>query len=180
MSPIYTKTGDKGETGLLDGTRVPKNHIRTEALGTVDEANAWLGVMAARPEIGITRMQLENIQRRLFDLNVVIADPKRVNEHPNEQDIIELERMIDETTEELPKLNQFILPGGTELAALAQLTRTVVRRAERRVVTVNQHQEIPEICIRYLNRLSDYLFTLARALNYVQGVKDNFWKEKNE
>jgi cob(I)alamin adenosyltransferase len=176
MSPIYTKSGDKGETGLLDGSRVPKNHIRTEALGTVDEANAVLGVLVEAVDDGLLSLKLEKIQRRLFDINVVLADPTLNHTRPNEEDVKELEIAIDEMTDFLPELNQFILPGGSKAAALTHLARTVVRRAERRVITVSQNQEIPEVIGRYLNRLSDYLFTLARVLNYSTGKDDKLWK----
>lgn len=177
MAKIYTKTGDQGETGLIGGKRVPKNNIRVEAYGTVDEANALLGLILARFQYCTHYEELQIIQNMLFEVGAILADPAARNTHPNEEDVAHLETLIDELSRELPPLTVFIMPGGCELASLFHVTRTTVRRAERRAVTVIQHDELPPVVVRYLNRLSDYLFTLARYANFEQGLKDTPWQK---
>lgn len=176
MAKIYTKTGDQGETGLLGGKRVPKNHVRVEAYGTLDEANAIIGLILARFSYFTHYEELVQVQHMLFEMGAALADPSTRSEQPQNQDIAHLEELIDELTASLPPLTQFILPGGTELAAYLHIARTIVRRGERRVITVQQHQPVRLEIIKYLNRLSDYLFTLARAVNYNQGFKDKVWQ----
>jgi cob(I)alamin adenosyltransferase len=178
MAKIYTKTGDTGETGLIGGKRVPKNNIRVEAYGTVDEANALLGVILARFEYFTHADELADVQSMLFEIGAVLADPQARNQHPNETDVKHLEELIDELTEDLPPLTNFILPGGSELSAYLHLARTFVRRAERRVVTVMQFDQVPVTVMQYLNRLSDYLFTLARKINQERGIKDILWQKR--
>ncbi|MDP3996898.1 MAG: cob(I)yrinic acid a,c-diamide adenosyltransferase [Candidatus Andersenbacteria bacterium] len=175
MSSIYTKKGDTGETGLFTGKRVPKNHVRMEAVGTIDEANANIGLVAAQVTDLNLRAQLEKIQRMLFEIGAVLANPRGAQIRPDDGDVKELELAIDDMTAVLPELQNFIIPNGTPIAAAVHVARTVVRRAERRVVTVSQHEEVPAVLMRYLNRLSDYLFTLARALNNTAGVEEKPW-----
>lgn len=183
MAKIYTKTGDAGQTGLIGGKRVPKNNIRVEAYGTVDEANALLGVLLARYPFFPHREELELMQHRLFDVGAILADPTSPSglrgAGPLDTDVQHLEELIDELDKELVPQTQFILPGGSELAGWLHVVRTTVRRAERRVTTVMQHDEVPPIVVKYLNRLSDYLFTLARAVNKEFGVNDIPWQKKS-
>lgn len=179
MSPIYTKKGDSGETGMLDGSRLPKNHIRVEAVGTLDEANAVLGIILSRVDDFTQHDELDEVQRMLFEIGAVVANPARELIRPHEGDVTHLEMLIDEITNELPVQDFFILPGGTSLAATIHLARTVVRRAERRLITVSQHDDVPVITIRYLNRLSDYLYVLARLINDKSGIKDIPWRSQS-
>jgi cob(I)alamin adenosyltransferase len=175
MAKIYTKTGDRGETGLRGGQRVPKNHVRVEACGAIDEANALLGVVVSQLTDPRLQSTLEHIQGMLFEAGAVMADLHVRHHRPDDGDVTELELAIDELTSHLPPLTAFILPGGTQTAALVHLARTVVRRAERRCVTVSQHQDVPDAVIRYLNRLSDYLFTLARFINHTHSIQEKQW-----
>lgn len=180
---IYTRKGDQGSTALFAGGRVAKDDLRVEAYGTVDEANAAIGLAAAaggeHPEMVA---KLRRIQQELFDAGADLADPRAVpgsTVRPpmiTAQHVERLEQDIDETEAQLEPLRQFILPGGTELAARLHLARTVVRRAERRVVTAAAaHAVNPEV-VRYLNRLSDLLFVLARLANQAGGTGDIPWR----
>jgi cob(I)alamin adenosyltransferase len=168
---IYTKTGDKGETGLFDGTRVPKDAIRVDAYGAVDELNATLGAAAAFLEDAEIAGVLQDIQRDLFAVGARLADPRAGREGKAEKDRFEpervahLEQVIDRFEAELPPLRQFILPGGSRAGALLHLARTACRRAERRIVTLAREAEVAPAVVAYLNRLSDLLFVLARAVN---------------
>jgi cob(I)alamin adenosyltransferase len=175
---IYTKTGDAGETGLFDGTRVSKADPRVDAYGEVDELNAWLGVARAHgvsPEIGDLLVQ---IQRDLFALGAQLADPRhkiaaRVEKATlGETDITRLEQAIDHLEVTLPALRHFILAGGSPAGSALHLARTVCRRAERRVVALGG---VDPIVIKYLNRLSDLLFVIARAVNSRAGVDEIEW-----
>lgn len=180
MAKIYSKTGDGGQTGLIGGTRVPKNNIRVEAYGTVDEANALLGVLLARYPYFPHHEELEQTQHRLFDVGAILADPQARTVGITEDEVKHLEELIDELAVDLLPQTQFILPGGSELAGWLHVVRATVRRAERRVTTVMQHDEVPTIVVKYLNRLSDYLFTLARAVNKEFGVNDIPWAKKEQ
>lgn len=180
MAKIYTKTGDKGETGLIGGKRVPKNHVRVEAYGTVDEANAVLGIILSRYSYFTHYEELSQVQHLLFEVGAVLANPDTSHHHAFDTDVTHLEKLIDELSDSLPDLTQFILPSGTELGAYLHFARTVVRRAERRVITVSQHQPVPEDVIRYLNRLSDYLFVLARAVNHEHGAPEKVWQQRKK
>lgn len=176
MPNIYTKTGDAGDTSLLDGSRVPKNHVRIEAIGAVDEANALLGIILSRLDNLAQRGEIELIQGMLFEIGAGLADPNARHSRPNESDVAHLELQIDDLFGQLPPQIYFIRPGGTPLAATVHLARTVVRQAERRVTTVSQHGRVPETVIKYLNRLSDFLHMLARAINQEQGVVEKVWQ----
>jgi cob(I)alamin adenosyltransferase len=179
---IYTKTGDKGDTGLFGGGRVPKNHPRVEAYGDVDELNATLGVaLATQPMPRIDEI-LAPIQQDLFAIGALLATPKleKMREHLekariDEARIAELERAIDGGDDELEPLKAFVMPGGTPKAAALHVSRTVCRRAERRVVELAADTEIPQVVIIYLNRLSDLLFTLARVANKRGGSAEVTW-----
>lgn len=178
MAKIYTKTGDTGETSLWGGKRVPKNHIRIEACGTIDEANAVLGTVISQVSDPILHAQLERIQGMLFEIGAVLADPRARHTRPDDGDVKELELAIDELTQKLPPLHHFILPGGTATASLIHLARTIVRRAERRTVTISLYENIPSAILKYLNRLSDYLFVLARIINHTAGTQEKEWRSE--
>jgi cob(I)alamin adenosyltransferase len=183
---IYTRTGDRGETGLFGGGRVSKDHTRVEAYGEVDELNSVLGVVIASLEDAREAEiagRLRQIQADLFTLGANLATPRaeeggRASAHvpglPAER-IAEMESWIDAAEEELEPLQSFILPGGSQAAALLHLARTVCRRAERRVVTLAHQAQVEEEVIVYLNRLSDLLFTLARLANRRGGRQDIPW-----
>jgi cob(I)alamin adenosyltransferase len=180
LSRIYTKTGDGGETALGDGTRVPKNHPRVKAYGSVDELNAILGLFLAQspqmPEADLLR----SIQNDLFDVGADLCVPlppageteKRLRVQPRQAE--QLEKAIDRLNAKLQPLKSFVLPGGSPDSAWCHFARTVCRRAEREVVTLTRIEAINPQVIVYLNRLSDFLFVLARVLN-VDGGQDVLW-----
>lgn len=177
---IYTKTGDAGETSLFDQTRVSKADPRVDAYGEVDELNACLGAARAAgvdPDIAAT---IETMQKQLFALGSRLADPSskiagRVKKAAvTAVDVEELERTIDRLEAELPPLRRFILPGGSPAGALLHVARTVCRRAERRVVSLGS-SEVEPILVVYLNRVSDLLFVMARAVNHRAAVPETEW-----
>ncbi len=177
---IYTKTGDRGETGLFGGPRVRKDDPRIEAYGTVDELNAVLGLARCEPLDGPLDALLASIQNELFDLGAELAtpDPQRSGTRIlAAAHIARLEAAIDQHEAALEPLKAFILPGGTRAAALLHLARTVCRRAERRLVTLADREPISADLIIYLNRLSDLFFVLARAANRAAGLPDVPWKK---
>jgi cob(I)alamin adenosyltransferase len=182
---IYTRTGDTGESSLLSGRRIEKNDPRLHAYGDVDELNALLGLLAspspASPLDAESTATLERIQNQLFNLGSQLAcdDEKLRARLPAiaEKDVEHLEREIDRMEVGLPPLKNFILPGGCRAAAQAHVARTVARRAERRIVELNTLNRQEPILIRYINRLSDYLFVLARHLNQNAGVLDRPWSK---
>ncbi len=181
---IYTKTGDKGTTALIGGTRIPKNHIRIEAYGTVDELNSWLGCIYDQLEIVELKNLLLEIQDRLFTLGSSLAcDPNKNTkmEIPdlNPTDITLLEHEIDRMNEVLPELKNFILPGGNLVASNCHVARCVCRRAERICVAIQEeNQFIDALVIQYLNRLSDYLFVLARYILHNNKGDEIVWRSR--
>lgn len=179
---IYTRTGDAGETGLFAGGRVPKDHPRVTACGDVDELNAALGVAMTLDPTGADGDLLAAIQRDLFAIGSQLATPDPTKVPPgasrpfvDDARIVALERAIDAREEGLAPLREFILPGGTPGAAAFHLARTVCRRAERAVVRLSRESPVSPDVLRYLNRLSDLLFVLARAANARAGVRDVTW-----
>jgi cob(I)alamin adenosyltransferase len=169
---IYTKTGDAGITGLFGGGRVGKDHPRVEAYGDVDELNAALGLARAIDVMPRIDEVLVPIQRDLFAIGALLATPDRekMRQHlekanVDDERVAQLERAIDDADRELEPLRAFVLPGGTPKAAALHVARTVCRRAERRVVRLQTAEELPQVVVVYLNRLSDLLFTLARLAN---------------
>lgn len=179
---IYTKTGDRGETGLFGGGRVPKDHPRVAAYGQVDELNAAIGAAAATPPEALEAPLLESIQRDLFTIGAQLAasDPaalaRALSGPPlGDAHVTALERAIDRLEAGLPALQRFILPGGAPKAAAFHLARTVCRRAERAAVTLGRTEALPPAVLTYLNRLSDLLFVLARAANAAAGRGDVEW-----
>jgi cob(I)alamin adenosyltransferase len=179
LNRIYTKTGDKGDTGLGDGTRVSKFALRISAYGTVDEANAAIGV-ARLSATGELDEMLARIQNDLFDLGADLCLPESAKRSEgrlrvSETQVERLEREMDRMNETLTPLNSFVLPGGTPLSAHLHLARTVVRRAERLIVELAEAEKVNPAAMRYANRLSDHLFVASRYAND-KGAKDVLWK----
>lgn len=176
---IYTKTGDDGTTSLFSGGRVSKTHLRVEAYGTVDELNSILGAARAHKPQAQTDAWLAQVQRQLFHLGADLATPLDAKSdwvvRMDAATVTWLENTIDEMTAQLPELKYFILPGGTLAAAQLHVGRTVCRRAERIVVALQEHEPVGEQVLNYLNRLSDFLFTLARWENMQAGVPEDTW-----
>jgi cob(I)alamin adenosyltransferase len=176
---IYTKTGDKGETSLIGGTRVGKSHVRIESYGTVDELNSWVGLLASvrtdEPSLG----RLVRIQNLLFTIGSHLAsDPEKSKMKLPEiliSDVEDLERWMDEMEEKLSPLSNFVLPGGNVHNAWAHISRCVCRRAERLVVELNETNPVSDIILQYLNRLSDFLFVFARYISLQEGAQEVPW-----
>ena len=182
---IYTKTGDSGETGLFGGQRVPKDHLRIEACGAVDELNCAIGLaMVHLSELDLREL-LRKLQNQLFSVGADLATPGSADETRGSATVhrvgpewaAQMEPHIDMLEGEVPPLRQFILPGGTPAGAHLHLARAICRRAERRVVSLSHEEELNPEIIRYLNRLSDFLFTLARAANMRASVIDTYWEQ---
>lgn len=179
---IYTKTGDKGDTGLFGGGRVPKDDPRVEAYGDVDELNAWLGAVRSAEVMQRIDEVIVPVQRDLFSIGALLATPdiQKMQDHLakariDDARIASLEHAIDDCDRELEPLRAFIVPGGTPKASALHVARTVCRRAERRVVSLQREVEIPGIVVVYLNRLSDLLFSLARVANARSGFGEVTW-----
>ncbi|MFK7788455.1 MAG: cob(I)yrinic acid a,c-diamide adenosyltransferase [Phycisphaeraceae bacterium] len=175
---LYTKRGDDGQTDLIGGARVSKNHLRVAAYGAVDELNATIGLALADCDIDAINQGLITVQCRLFDLGADLATPsskKTPSSRLNNDHINELEAQIDAASDRLEPLRNFILPGGTVLAARLHIARTVCRRAEREVVALAEHESLDPLATIYLNRLADLLFALARLANAEAGVADVPW-----
>jgi cob(I)alamin adenosyltransferase len=187
---IYTKTGDKGQTSLLGGTRVPKYHQRIEAYGTVDELNSWLGLLRDQDMKEEFKILLIEIQDRLFTIGSALArDPEKLKksvENPHtlklpellEGDVELLERAIDAMNKTLPEMRSFVLPGGHTSVSYCHIARCVCRRAERLTVLLSETTEVEVLVIKYLNRLSDYLFVLARQLSHDLKAVETPWKPR--
>ena len=174
LSKIYTRTGDDGTTGLGDGTRVGKDSARVTAYGTVDEANSSIGLVLAAQVPDDIRVLLTRVQHQLFDLGGELCIPGHAA--ISSEDVDALEQQLDHFNEPLPALKDFILPAGGEAAARCHLARTIVRRAERETVTLARHDAVRPEAIRYLNRLSDLLFVLARVLARADGQGEVLWQ----
>lgn len=180
---IYTKKGDKGTTSLLGGTRVSKDHVRIEAYGTIDELNAYMGMIHDLDEALSFREIIQHIQHQLFNIGSILAkDPedkhfKLPEVAPHNIDM--LEESIDKMEQELPVLTNFILPGGHPANSLSHVTRCICRRAERRIISLNTHAPVSPIIMQYLNRLSDWLFVLSRTFSYQNDAEEIVWKPQN-
>ncbi len=176
---IYTKTGDKGLTSLIGGTRVSKHHLRIESYGTIDELNSYIGMIRDQEISGEQKNILKEIQDRLFTIGSSLAsDPEKSKMKIPDlhfHDIELLEHEMDMMNENLPELKHFILPGGNTAVSFCHIARCVCRRAERIAVHLSQESFVDEKVTIYLNRLSDYLFVLARALCYENGLPENQW-----
>ncbi len=174
LSRIYTRTGDKGTTGLGDGSRIDKDSLRVEAFGSVDELNSIIGMLATHELPVAIATELVEIEHDLFDIGGELCIPG--HSVVSDKQVERLEKILDALNEELLPLKEFILPGGTPAAAVCHLARTVCRRAERRVVSLAREESVSESGLRYLNRLSDLLFVMARSLNRTAGVDDVLWQ----
>jgi len=176
---IYTKTGDKGLTSLIGGTRVPKHHLRIESYGTVDELNSYIGLIRDQDISEHDKDILKLIQDRLFTIGASLAaDPeksKMVIPDLHNEDVELLEQEMDAMDTQLPALKHFILPGGNNIISFCHIARCVCRRAERITVHLAEESPVDEKVNIYLNRLSDYLFTLARKVGHEQSVPENIW-----
>lgn len=181
---IYTKTGDKGQTSLIGGTRVSKSHIRIESYGTVDELNSYIGLvndLAVHEQINLW---LREIQDRLFTLGAELAttptkEVKMKLPDLHLSDIEWLENRIDEMNEVLPEMRSFILPGGHQAASACHVARCICRRAERLCVNMREHEEeVSDIVLQYLNRLSDFLFVLSRYIIHLNGKEETPWRAR--
>ena len=181
---IYTKTGDLGKTSLIGGTKVPKSHIRIESYGSVDELNSYLGLLGDHLQDTQVKKELKDIQDRLFTIGSSLAcdpDKEPLMKLPDlrEGDVTTLEKSIDHMHETLPVMKHFILPGGSLAVSHAHVARCICRRAERSCVNMQQQELfIDPLVIKYLNRLSDYLFVLARYLGHLSGVEEVAWKPR--
>lgn len=176
LSKIYTKTGDDGSTGLGDGSRTGKDSLRVAAYGTVDEANSCIGLLLASDVPDGIRDLLTSIQHQLFDLGGELCIPGHAA--IDDADVERLEQRLDHYNDALPPLKDFILPGGGEAAARCHVARTVVRRAERETVALAHAEAVRPQAIRYLNRLSDLLFVLARVLARASGHGEVLWQHE--
>ena len=182
-SLVYTKTGDKGRTGLIGGTRVLKTDARLEAYGTVDELNAHLGVLITYlTEEGDAKF-LRVVQDKLFGVGSYLAtDQEKTDLHAvsiiKPEDVEKIELAIDEADNGLPAINNFVLPGGARASAFCHVCRTVCRRAERRILALTDHLTIDQNLLAYINRLSDYLFVLSRRINFLEKKDEIFWNNR--
>lgn len=189
---IYTKTGDKGETSLYGGQRVSKADLRVEAYGTIDEFNAALGVVLAKiqssKKYALVKETLEKIPHDLYDIGALLATPKNIQVERGkvmheklpsylENRTKEIEKNIDILTQKIAPLQAFILPGGGEVGSLLHQSRTVCRRAERRIIALYKKEAVPQEVIQYMNRLSDLLFTVARFVNHIDKQEEVLWNK---
>lgn len=179
---IYTKTGDKGQTSLIGGTRVPKHHMRIEAYGTVDELNSYIGLIRDQQMDEHSKQLLIEIQDRLFTIGSMLAsDPEKSKAKiPDlkEEDIVLLENEMDKMNESLPEMRSFILPGGHTTVSYCHIARCVCRRAERLTIHLSENSFVSDVVIKYLNRLSDYLFMLSRKLTKDLHAQEIPWKPR--
>jgi cob(I)alamin adenosyltransferase len=176
LSKIYTRTGDKGTTGLGDGSRVAKDDLRVQAMGDVDELNSVIGIMLTEPISVAIHSALTRIQHDLFDLGGELCMPGYTM--VKVERVTALEQTLDAWNDTLAPLKEFILPGGSRAAAYCHLARTVCRRAERTMHSLNAQSQLTEVSLQYINRLSDLLFVLCRILNQEAGVPDVLWNNQ--
>lgn len=181
---IYTKTGDNGTTALYGGTRVLKNDLRIEAYGTVDELNSYLGLIRDQKEAAKDREFLIEIQKNLFHIGAILATPPEKTVLKNGKQRLDvtkmtseqrLEKAMDKMNEDLPEMTHFVLPGGQPVVSYCHIARCVCRRAERFIVTLHNEEEVAPVVLKYMNRLSDYLFVLARKLAFDNDIKEIKW-----
>lgn len=177
---IYTKKGDSGTTSLIGGTRVPKNHTKIEAYGTIDELNSWMGLVKEGTQQKELQTFIENIQVQLFNIAALLAEDKQASKmilpSLSAEEVEALEKSIDALSAVLPPLKNFVLPGGSVANANAHITRCVCRRAERLVVALNEIESVEPLILQYLNRLSDWLFIFARYMSFSQNQPEILWR----
>lgn len=176
LSKIYTRTGDKGITGLGDGGRIDKDSARIEAIGTIDELNCTIGLVLTEALPDTIHTSLLDVQHRLFDIGGHLSTTG--GDIRDNGEVQALESLLDHLNADLEPLKEFILPGGCRVAALCHQARSVCRRAERRLVTLDKTEAMPDFPLQYLNRLSDLLFVMARSLNRTAGVADSEWRHR--
>ena len=179
-SLIYTRTGDKGKTSLVGGTRVAKTHVRLEAYGTVDELNSQLGLLYTYLTDEDDRKLILWVQHKLFCVGSYLATDQanttlRIESQVADEDIVRMEKAIDEADGQLPPLKAFVIPGGSRGSAVCHVCRTVCRRAERRILAMAEEHEVTENVSAFVNRLSDYLFVLARKINLLSQTDEIYW-----
>lgn len=182
---VYTKTGDKGTTSLVGGVRVLKTDERIEAYGTADELNSHLGLLASLMDEGGDKQMIESIQNKLFVVCSYLATDQSQTALSNfsivtDADVKLIEDEIDKIQEIIPRQNNFILPGGTYKASIAHVCRTICRRTERRILVLTGDVQIDSNILAFINRLSDYLYVLARKLNFIEGKDEKIWKKSCE
>ena len=181
MSKIYTRTGDNGTTSLVGGKRVSKTDPRLDAYGTIDELNSFIGLMqSVMNNKAESAENIQWIQQKLFNIGGCLATDTTSFELPDSckilaSDVERIEKMIDALQEGLPEQRSFIMPGGTQAASYAHVTRTVCRRAERLILALPDEAKVPSELLQYINRLSDYLFVLARRINFFAGTPEKIW-----
>jgi len=178
---VYTRTGDDGTTGLIGGTRVKKYDLRLEAYGTVDELNSWIGMIRSQDIDPQDLPDLIEIQNNLFIVGTILAtDTTKVDNSSRiagfEENILHLENRMDQLLDTLPPLTNFLLPGGSNAVSYCHIARTVCRRAERRTYRLSEEMEVPAELLKYLNRLSDFLYVLSRKIAQDKGIKEIPWK----
>ena len=177
---VYTKTGDQGITSLFGGARVPKSHIRIEAYGTVDELNSYVGLLKDQPVNQSRKAFLEEIQDKLFTIGAILATEPGNNKVkiPSlaAENVLTLEKAMDDMDESLPEMKNFVLPGGHESVSFCHITRCICRRAERLTIALDEVEPVDIIVIQYLNRLSDYFFVLARKMVVELDVTETPWR----
>ena len=181
ITKVYTRRGDEGQTSLVGGQRVSKASVRLESYGTVDELSSHLGLLASMLPEGHDKEMVESVQNNLFNVCTNLATdqsktPLYPSAHLPEGEIALLEQEVDTIMHELPEAQGFILPGGTREAAQAHVCRTVCRRAERRIVALSEEADVSPEVQQYINRLSDYLFVLAKKLNFIAGKQEKIWQ----
>ncbi len=179
-SIVYTRTGDKGTTSLVGGTRVPKTHIRLEAYGTIDELDTHLGLLLTYLTDAEDRELILWVQHKMFTIGSYLATDRknttlRIESQIHQEDITRLETAIDKIDQQLPALRAFVIPGGSRESAVCQVCRTVCRRAERRILALAEECSVEENVTAFVNRLSDYLFVLARKLNLLAQTSEIYW-----
>lgn len=174
LTKIYTRTGDKGDTGLTGGSRISKDHVLVQAMGDVDELNSLLGLLRSKDTQENNVSLLNSIQNKLFDLGAELSMPECTA--VTLEDVDWLEQQLDAMNHDLPPLKEFILPGGDEVVSVCHVCRSVCRRAERSLVSLNRESEIRQELLAYINRLSDLLFVLARTIAKQRGVAEIYWQ----
>ena len=175
LTKIYTRTGDQGKTGLADGSRVDKFNARIESLGNIDELNSIIGIVLTEKIPDDKKAILEKVQHDLFDIGGELSIPNHIK--IDDKKIDYLEKNLDEMNKDLQSLEEFILPGGSKISSYCHLARTVCRRVERNLFKLAQTDKVNEASLKYINRLSDMLFVLARFLNKINNLDDIFWKK---
>ena len=175
ITKVTTKGGDDGSTGMADGTRVLKSNLLVKAIGELDELNSWMGLLCSLDELNEHKEYLQSIQNRLFDIGGILTTKSEV---PLEkQYLLTLEKEMDNLNRKLPDLDNFILPGGNKETSFIHIARTVCRRAERSLIEANRSEKMEQSCLIYINRLSDFLFVLARKVNLNSGNEELLWEQ---